>query len=268
MNEPGHHPPSSRRSSSPARAITWAALIGFLTASGAATAYFQTYGGRKPFDDEGLFISWLRGFMEGHVLYDEVHSIFGPAYYLYQWSASFLVGRATDYCRSHPPGLHFFWLRRQLITLCPRMENTHSWVLARELPILLVFSKLFHFYGEELAHRRNSVCCLARCSRCRRRCRLAQGNPVDTLWRPGRHFDLHEDQCRGSDGARPRPRAGFFHASKCLSEGSQNSLRAWRALFSSAAPAAQSGDALGAAPLDRGVVFPGGGARNYVAVKL
>src|SRR3982750_4332292 len=73
-------------------AAAWAALSVVLIVGGTATAYFRTFGTRPPFDDEGLFISWIQGFLAGHVLYDQVHAIFGPAYFLYQWLGCLLTG--------------------------------------------------------------------------------------------------------------------------------------------------------------------------------
>ena len=55
-----------------------------LTVWGSAVAYYQAFSARRAFDDEGFLIGWVRNFLEGHRLYDEVHCFYGPAYFLYQ----------------------------------------------------------------------------------------------------------------------------------------------------------------------------------------
>jgi hypothetical protein len=37
------------------------------------------------YDDEGFMMTSVRGFLEGHALYDKVFTWYGPFYYFYKW---------------------------------------------------------------------------------------------------------------------------------------------------------------------------------------
>jgi hypothetical protein len=61
---------------------TLAALLFLLVA--AATAYYITFS-LKLADDEGYLMISIRGFLEGHPLFDSVFTQYGPFYYFYEW---------------------------------------------------------------------------------------------------------------------------------------------------------------------------------------
>ena len=57
-------------------------LFAALLAAGAATGFCQIFSTFARYDDEGYVMASLQSFLNGHALYDEVYSTFGPAYYL------------------------------------------------------------------------------------------------------------------------------------------------------------------------------------------
>ncbi|MEO8368101.1 MAG: glycosyltransferase family 39 protein [Candidatus Solibacter sp.] len=149
--------PSAPRKFRTGTATAWAALSVFLIVVGTATAYFRTFGTRPPFDDEGLFINWIQGFMGGQVLYDQVHAIFGPAYFLYQWLGCLLTGTqpSNDSVRLVSS---FFWVVVAFLAFLVVRRTTGSWVLAL-ISHLLVFETA-SFIGQEPAHPQE-LCLLA-----------------------------------------------------------------------------------------------------------
>jgi len=110
-----------------------------------------------PFDDEGLFIHWTRGFMSNRTLYDDVQAIFGPAYFLYQWLGCLLTGAqpTTDSVRLISA---FFWVAVAFLAFVAIRRATRSWVVAL-VSQLLVF-QLASFIGAEPAHPQE-LCLLA-----------------------------------------------------------------------------------------------------------
>jgi len=76
------HHPDGARAGLPARALAAVALI-FLCLA-AVYAFSTTFSKFAPYDDEGFMMISVRGFLEGHALYQEV-TAYGPCYYLYEW---------------------------------------------------------------------------------------------------------------------------------------------------------------------------------------
>jgi hypothetical protein len=69
------------------RVLLWliaAAAISAVVLIGAAYAYFRMFSQFAAYDDEGYVMQSVRSFLEGHALYDQVYSQYGPAYYLLQ----------------------------------------------------------------------------------------------------------------------------------------------------------------------------------------
>ena len=62
------------------------AAVALISLSLAAVyAFCSTFGKFAPFDDEGYAMLSVRGFLEGHPLYQSVFTYYGPFYYFYQW---------------------------------------------------------------------------------------------------------------------------------------------------------------------------------------
>jgi len=59
-------------------------------------AYYHSFLSFQPYDDEGTLMDVLRTFLSGRPLYDGVPSIYGPAFYLYEWAAHRLAGSPVD----------------------------------------------------------------------------------------------------------------------------------------------------------------------------
>ena len=64
--------------------VTVVAAFALMLAAGAAVAFFQIFSLFKEYDDEGYVMISVQSFLDGHRLYDEVYSQYGPSYYLYQ----------------------------------------------------------------------------------------------------------------------------------------------------------------------------------------
>ena len=60
-----------------------AALI--LLASAGVYAFCVGFSKFAPYDDEGTLMITVRGYLEGHRLYDDVLTYYGPCYYFYEW---------------------------------------------------------------------------------------------------------------------------------------------------------------------------------------
>ena len=66
-----------------ARWLGGIATVPFLAAAG--LYMFYIIFSQKSGDDEGYLMISIRGFLEGHPLYDSVFTQYGPVYYLYEW---------------------------------------------------------------------------------------------------------------------------------------------------------------------------------------
>lgn len=75
------------------RVPTWillAAALAFVTLAG-VYAFSITFGRFSYYDDEGFMMISIRGFLDGHPLYDSVYTIIGPFYYFYRWAIHVLA---------------------------------------------------------------------------------------------------------------------------------------------------------------------------------
>jgi hypothetical protein len=64
----------------------WAAVVFcFFAAIEGFSAFYRMFSGFKPWDDEGYFMITVKQFLDGHSLYSQVFSQYGPFYYLYEW---------------------------------------------------------------------------------------------------------------------------------------------------------------------------------------
>ena len=73
----------------PARLLACALLLTLCTAF---TAYYRVFVSLANYDDEGYMMWTIKNFLGGHALYDQVSTVYGPFYYLYQWCALTLTG--------------------------------------------------------------------------------------------------------------------------------------------------------------------------------
>src|SRR4051794_33810645 len=56
-----------------------------ITLCSAFTAYYRCFAGLAFWDDEGTMMAGVKRLLSGDVLYDQIHTMYGPVYYLYQW---------------------------------------------------------------------------------------------------------------------------------------------------------------------------------------
>src|SRR5213082_3410322 len=63
------------------------------------TAYYRSFTGQNLtfYDDEGMLMIVIKRFLEGHVLYDQVPTIYGPSYYFYEWCAHVLTSTPVSH---------------------------------------------------------------------------------------------------------------------------------------------------------------------------
>ena len=61
-------------------AITCLALL-----LAALPAYFQMFFGFSPWDDEGYLLATVKAVVQGHILFDQIYTLYGPFYYLVEW---------------------------------------------------------------------------------------------------------------------------------------------------------------------------------------
>ena len=71
----------------------WLLVFGALVfvAIAAVYAFSLTFSQFAPYDDQGLLMISVRGYLEGHPLYDGIFSLYGPVYYFYAWFVHGLI---------------------------------------------------------------------------------------------------------------------------------------------------------------------------------
>ena len=71
-----------------------------IVAVSARFAFFDLFSIFRSHDDEGFMLMFVRLFLEGHVIYDEVGSAYGPFYLMFKWlthaNASLITQRSTS----------------------------------------------------------------------------------------------------------------------------------------------------------------------------
>jgi hypothetical protein len=61
------------------------AVFGAITAWALVTGYYQVFSIFAEYDDEGYLMLTVKQFTEGFILYDQIYTQYGPAYYIYKW---------------------------------------------------------------------------------------------------------------------------------------------------------------------------------------
>jgi hypothetical protein len=75
----------------------WPCAFGAFAFVGSITAWYQMHSKFQSYDDEGFLLLTLKHFLDGHKLYDEIFTFYGPFYYAYQA----LLYRVTGLAISH-----------------------------------------------------------------------------------------------------------------------------------------------------------------------
>ena len=120
-----------------------------LTLCAAFIAGYEAFTSLAKYDDEGYMMWTVKNFLAGHALYDQVVTVYGPFYYLYEWCILSITGApaASDSLRLVSAA---FWVAAALVAFLLAYRATGSLVLAAAVH-LLAFRAL-GFIGEETAH--------------------------------------------------------------------------------------------------------------------
>jgi hypothetical protein len=120
-----------------------------LTLCAAFTAGYDAFTSLATYDDEGYMMWTVKNFLAGHALYDQVVTVYGPFYYLYEWIILSVTGApaASDSLRLVSAA---FWVAAALVAFLLAYRATGSLVLAACVH-LLAFRAL-GFIGKETAH--------------------------------------------------------------------------------------------------------------------
>jgi hypothetical protein len=121
----------------------------FVVLFSTVTAYYRAFVSLAPYDDEGTMMWSLRPFFQGHPLYDQVVTIYGPVYYFYEWCAHVLTGTPVSHHSVRLVSIAF-WVAAALLVFLLAYRTTGSLVLA-SLTHILAF-RAMAFIGEEPAH--------------------------------------------------------------------------------------------------------------------
>jgi hypothetical protein len=78
------------------RAVGWVvvacALVGMIW-----IVYLNVFAGFADFDDEGYLMSTVQSFLQGHKLFDQVYTLYGPFYYLVEWAFYGITGLTVSH---------------------------------------------------------------------------------------------------------------------------------------------------------------------------
>ncbi len=120
-----------------------------LTLCAAYTAYYRVFVSLADYDDEGYMMWTVKNFLGGRALYDQVATVYGPFYYLYEWCALSLTGypAASDSMRLVSAA---FWVAAALVAFLLTYRVTDSLALA--VCVHLLAFRALGFIGEEPAH--------------------------------------------------------------------------------------------------------------------
>src|SRR5215471_3087519 len=127
----------------PRHVAFWLVLLAALIAVG---AYFKMFMGFQSYDDEGTLMISVKEYLGGMRIYQEVFSIYGPIYYLYNLFVHTLTGTAVSHDVTRVSSL-FLWLAASLLSAGITLRLTKSLVLAAA-SLFLVSSAVRYFHSE------------------------------------------------------------------------------------------------------------------------
>jgi hypothetical protein len=127
-----------------------AACMILITICSAIRAYSHAFSTFASYDDEGLMMMPIKRFIEGHRLYDEIPSIYGPLNFFYQYSAHVLTGSAVSNDSVRFVSISF-WIVSAILLFLLVYKATSSLLLAIAAQFL-GFRILLLMGGNEVAH--------------------------------------------------------------------------------------------------------------------
>jgi hypothetical protein len=120
-----------------------------LTALCGIVAYSRAFSNYAFYDDEGTLMMSLKRFFDGLPLYDRVGAIYGPAFYLFEWTMHRVAGIPLSHDSVRFVSV-FVWLLTTALAFLIVYKITRSLTVAA-LTHLLVF-RAMGFMGVETAH--------------------------------------------------------------------------------------------------------------------
>jgi hypothetical protein len=120
-----------------------------LTICAAFTAGHRAFVSLANYDDEGYMMWTVKNFLGGHVLYDQVNTVYGPFYYMYEWCFVSLTGLPATHDSLRLVSAAF-WVAAALMAFVLLYRVTGSLVLA--MCVHLLTFRALAFIGEEPAH--------------------------------------------------------------------------------------------------------------------
>ena len=129
-----------------------------LTLCSAYTAYYRAFVSMANYDDEGYMMWTVAKFLSGQALYDQVATVYGPFYYLYEWCALSLarVGAASDSLRLVSAA---FWVAAALIAFVLVYRATGSLLLAVCVHLLAFRAWVSSVRSRHTPRKPASFCC-------------------------------------------------------------------------------------------------------------
>jgi hypothetical protein len=121
-----------------------------ITCASAVRAYYHAFSTFAEYDDEGLFMTLISRVVNGQPLYDEVQNIYGPFYFLYEYSAHVITGVSVSH-----DSIRFLamssWIASGVLLLLLVYRATVSLLLATAAHFLGLRTILY-VNGPEVAH--------------------------------------------------------------------------------------------------------------------
>ena len=109
-------------------------------------AYLLMFSRFGFWDDEGYLMATVRAMLQGHRVYDEIYTLYGPFYYFFEWVLYSVTGAPVTHDFVRCVGL-FFWLSTAVLAAGSVLRLTRSFSLAG-LALFLVSKVLVFFSGE------------------------------------------------------------------------------------------------------------------------
>jgi hypothetical protein len=125
-----------------------AALLIMVLLSG-VTAWYRAFGSLAAYDDEGALMFFMQRVADGHALYDDVHTMYGPLYYVLQSAAHRLAGARITHDSVRVFSIAC-WIAAGLLLFLAVYRITGSFPLA--LMAYYVGFRALVFMGYEHAH--------------------------------------------------------------------------------------------------------------------
>jgi hypothetical protein len=147
-NTVSSQPESSSRRQARFPIFWWSAGLSALLAA-AAYVYYGMFTGFSAWDDDGYVLIGIRSLLQGHRLYDDIYSQYGPFYYLVHWIVYSLLRYPVTHDTERFIGV-VFWLVSAILWARVVYQLTRSRIWAGSAFFLAV--KLLAFFPSSAGH--------------------------------------------------------------------------------------------------------------------